>query len=96
MSAHYLIRYRQTGDDALREQKRPEHIAFRKGLGPALNLAGPLLDDAGTPVGSVIILTAATRATAEAIAARDPFVAAGLLHIESVEPMRIAAMSPPA
>ncbi|BAK66583.1 hypothetical protein SLG_19080 [Sphingobium sp. SYK-6] len=91
----FLIQYVQTGSNALREEKRGEHIAYRKGLGEALALAGPLLDDEGRPVGSVIILAAGSKADADRLATGDPFVEAGLLALESIKPMRIAAMVPP-
>ncbi|GLT00800.1 hypothetical protein GCM10007897_21900 [Sphingobium jiangsuense] len=96
MTHYFLIQYRQTGSNELREEKRGEHIAYRKGLGAALALAGPLLDEEGRPVGSVIILRAEDRGAAERIATSDPFVAAGLLELESIQAMRIAAMAPPA
>ncbi len=95
MRQYFLIQYDQTGNAELREEKRGMHIAFRKALGNALALAGPLLDDDGTPEGSVIILAAADKAEAERIAASDPFVEAGLLELRSVQMMRIAAMIPP-
>jgi uncharacterized protein len=96
MTGHYLVRYRQTGSAALREERRADHIAYRKALGAALALAGPLLNDAGVPVGSVIIIAAPDHAAAERIALDDPFALAGLLTLDSVEAMRIAAMHPPA
>ncbi len=96
MAQHYLVRYAQQGEAALREEKRGEHIAYRKGLGGALVLAGPLLDDGDVPVGSVIIVAADNSADARRIAESDPFVRAGLLECITVEPMRIAAMIPPA
>jgi uncharacterized protein len=92
---HYLIRYRQTGTPQEREAHRAQHIAYRKGLGADLTLAGPLLDEDDQPVGSVIILSAATRAQAESIARGDPFVIAGLLSLDTIEPMRIAALLSP-
>jgi uncharacterized protein YciI len=39
-------------------------------------LAGPLLDDGGQPVGSVVIIDAPDRAAAETLARADPYVAA--------------------
>jgi len=93
--AHFLIEYRDLGDAAGREEKRPDHIAYRKGLGSAIALAGPLLDDAAQPVGSVVILAADGRDEAEALAARDPYVAGGVMELVSVRPYRIAAMKPP-
>lgn len=96
MAQTYLVRYTQSGNAALREAKRAEHIAYRKGLGDALVLAGPILDAAGTPAGSVIIISAADAAAARTAVEQDPFVLAGLLEIASMEPIRIAAMKPPA
>jgi len=95
MTRHFLIRYDQEGEPALREAKRGEHIAYRKSLGAAISLAGPILDDTDKPIGSVIILAADDRADAERIANGDPFVREGLLVISSIEPIRIAAMHPP-
>jgi uncharacterized protein YciI len=96
MTRHYLVRYDQTGDAALREARRGDHIAYRKGLGDALCLAGPILNDADVPVGSVVIIAATDSAAARALACADPFVREGLLSIASIEPIRIAAMRPPA
>lgn len=96
MTRYFLVRYDQTGDAALREARRGEHIAYRKGLGDALCLAGPILDDDDVPVGSVVIIAAADSEAARQIAAGDPFVREGLLTIASIEPIRIAAMRPPA
>lgn len=95
MTHYFLIQYKQTGSNELREEKRGEHIAYRKGLGAALALAGPLLGEDGKPDGSVIILGADSREEAERVATDDPFVQAGLLALESIRPMRIAAMVPP-
>ena len=92
---HFLVEYRELGNAAEREAKRGDHIAYRKGLGAAMALAGPLLGDKGEPVGSVVILEAADQAEAEAMAGRDPYVAAGVLALVSTRAYRIAAMKPP-
>jgi len=94
--AHFLVEYRELGNADGRAAKRPEHIAYRKGLGSAMPLAGPLLDDAGEAVGSVVILEADDQPAAEALAAADPYVAAGVIELLSVRRYRIAAMKPPA
>lgn len=94
MNQYFLVRYRQTGTAALRDEKRGEHIAYRKGLGEGLVMAGPILDESGVPIGSVIILAADDRAQAKQVASADPFVLAELLTIETVEPIRIAALRP--
>ena len=62
----------------LRLKMRPEHVAFLNGLGDALAFAGPFTDDAGSPLGSLVMIDAADRAGAEAIAAADPYAKAGL------------------
>jgi uncharacterized protein YciI len=95
MSKTYLVIYDQTGDAETRERLRPDHIAYRRGLGDGLHMAGPLLDDLETAVGSVIIIRAADTADATAAASADPYVKAGVLKLRSVTPMRIAKMVAP-
>jgi uncharacterized protein len=93
--AHFLVEYRDVGTPETREKFRAEHIAYRKGLGQAMSLAGPILDDAGSATGSLVILEAHDRAAAKLLATRDPYVAAGVLQLSSVRGYRIAAMKPP-
>lgn len=93
--AHFLVEYSDIGTAEAREQYRGEHIAYRKGLGNMMRLAGPILDDAGKAIGSLVILEAGDRSGAEEVAARDPYVAAGVLQLTSVRGYRIAAMKPP-
>jgi uncharacterized protein YciI len=93
--AHFLVEYSDIGTAETREQHRADHIAYRKDLGNALRLAGPILDDEGTAIGSLVILEADDRAGAQQLAARDPYVAAGVLQLASVRGYRIAAMKPP-
>jgi uncharacterized protein YciI len=94
--AHYLVEYAQTGGDEARESNRPAHIAYRKGLGARLALAGPLLDEQDRPNGSVVIFEADDRAAAEKVANDDPYVGLGVFKIVSVRRYRVAAMKPPA
>ena len=93
--AHFLVEYSDIGAAEAREQHRGAHIAYRKGLGNAMRLAGPILDDSGAAIGSLLILEADDRSEAERIAARDPYVAAAVLQLLSVRGYRIAAMKPP-
>jgi uncharacterized protein YciI len=93
---HFLVEYRELGDPAEREARRGDHIAYRKGLGSAMALAGPLLDPNGKPNGSVVIIEAEDDASAERIATADPYVTAGVVGLVSVRRYRIAAMKPPA
>lgn len=94
--AHFLVEYRELGNPEARDAKRPDHIAYRKGLGPAMALAGPLLDDADKPTGSVVILEAEDHDAAQALALADPYVAHDVMALASVRRYRIAAMKPPA
>jgi uncharacterized protein YciI len=53
--------------------------------------AGPFLDDTGNRFGTgMIIIRAATRGEAEAIANREPYIANGVRHLKLVPWQRIA------
>lgn len=93
--AHFLVEYAELGNAAAREERRGEHIAYRKGLGAGMALAGPLLGADDQPVGSVVILEADDEEAARALAEADPYVAAGVFELASVRRYRIAAMKPP-
>lgn len=64
----------------LRLDVRPDHLAFLTALNDAdtLKFAGPFLGDDGKPCGSLVVVEAADRPAAEAIAASDPYAKAGL------------------
>ena len=66
------------GSIDLRMSVRPAHLAFLDKLGSSLKAAGPFVDDAGKPTGSLVIIQAEDKAAAEAIAAQDPYAIAGL------------------
>ncbi len=67
----------------VRMASRPDHLAFLEGLGNQLKAAGPLTDDNGSPIGSLVIIDAENRREVEAIAEKDPYAEAGLF--DSVE-----------
>ncbi len=62
----------------LRLKERPGHIDYLNGLGDALKAAGPFTDEAGGPIGSLVIVEAKDRGGAETIARNDPYAKAGL------------------
>jgi len=62
----------------LRLQTRPAHLDYLASLGDRVVLAGPFLGANEKPTGSMIVVKAETMAEAEDMAARDPYVAAGL------------------
>ncbi|WP_438816513.1 YciI family protein [Taklimakanibacter deserti] len=62
----------------LRMKERPGHIDYLNGLGDRLKAAGPFTDEAGSPIGSLVIVEANDRAGAEEVAKNDPYTKAGL------------------
>ncbi len=80
-----LICKDRPGSLQLRLDTRPTHAAYleRLNAGGKLAFAGPFLDADGKPEGSLVVVEAADKAEAEAIAAADPYAAANLF--DSVE-----------
>ncbi len=56
-----------------RLKHRAAHRAYYAALGEDLVLAGPYLDPAGEPIGSMIIMRAESQEQAEAFAHADPY-----------------------
>lgn len=72
---------------ALRKANRPDHLAYLKGLGDALILAGPFTElDGETMNGSLVVVEAGSLREAEAIAAADPFAKAGVFATVEIRP----------
>lgn len=69
---------------------RPVHLEHLKSLGKKLVFAGALLNAEEQPEGSIVIFEAETLAEAEAMAAADPFVPAGVFASYEVKRWRIA------
>ena len=59
---------------------RPQHRAYYEGLGEDLVLAGPYLDAAGEPIGSMIVMRAAGQQAAEQFARHDPYWTEGVFE----------------
>ncbi len=73
---------------ALRQELRPRHLDWIDAQGTNVRLAGPLLDAAGKPEGSMLILEADTLAQAEKIAAGDPYARHDLFAQMTITPWR--------
>jgi uncharacterized protein len=71
----------------LRAATRDAHLAWLNGHG-LTRQAGPFLDDQGRPCGSLIVLEVPDRATAQALAAQDPYAQAGLFAKVRIEEWR--------
>lgn len=61
------------GNIEARLRHRVAHRAHYNALGENLVLAGPYLDAAGEPIGSMIVMRAASQEDAEAFARADPY-----------------------
>lgn len=67
----------------LRQAIRPAHLAYIQAHEAQIILAGPMLDEHQTPLGSLIVLECPDRGAADAFAAADPYTTAGLFsHVE--------------
>ena len=76
------------GSLALRMETRPAHLAHLEAHREQLVLVGPVLDLEGKPCGSLLVIEAAHRETAQAFAAADPYAEAGLFESVVVRPFR--------
>ena len=72
----------------LRIDTRDRHVAFLNELNAkgGLAFAGPFLGADGKPNGSLVVISAPDRATAETIAASDPYARAGLFASVDIRP----------
>jgi len=80
----------------LRMAVRPDHLKHLEGLGAALKAAGPFTDDEGKPTGSLVIIEAADRAAARALAEADPYARAGLFATVEIRPWKWLIKNPEA
>ncbi|MCB1747922.1 MAG: YciI family protein [Gammaproteobacteria bacterium] len=75
----FLIRcIDKPGSAELRAATRAEHLAYLEPQLPRILAAGAVLDDAGSPTGSLILFDSEDRAEAERFAGEDPYNRAGL------------------
>lgn len=68
----------------VRAETRPVHLDYLRSKVAQVFCAGPLQDDAGSAIGSLIIMDFADRAEAEAFAAGDPYAKAGLFSTVTI------------
>ncbi|MEM1138425.1 MAG: YciI family protein [Pseudomonadota bacterium] len=82
------------GSQDLRLATRQAHLDYAHG--GAVKLGGPLLDEAGEMVGSLIVIEAADLAAAKAWSADDPYTKAGLFAEVQIRPWRWVVGNPDA
>ena len=78
------------GAIALRQATRDAHLDYVKRTAQ-VRLGGPYLDEAGTMIGSLLILEAADLEAAEAWAKDDPYAKAGLFQSAMITPWKATA-----
>jgi uncharacterized protein YciI len=71
---------------------RPTHLDYLNGAG-LVKAAGPLLDDAGSPVGSMLIVEAKDRAAVQTFVDNDPYTLAGLFESTQIDGWRVGVGS---
>lgn len=72
----------------LRLATRPTHLAYLTMYADRIVHGGPMLDLDNRPCGSLLIIEAADRASAEGFAAGDPYAKAGLFESTVIRPFR--------
>lgn len=72
----------------LRLKTRPAHVEYLKDAGNRVKLAGPILSPGNDPkpIGSLIIIDAASEAAVQLFADNDPYASAGLFEKVEIKP----------
>ncbi len=73
-----IIAHDAPGMAPRRAETRPRHLDHLHAIGDALVAAGPFLDAAGVPTGSLVIVRMEDLAAARAFADADPYAQAGI------------------
>lgn len=84
-----LTAYDKPDSLELRRSTRAAHLDYWKTFGAAVEYGGPLLGPSGDPAGSLLVFAADDQNAAEAIAAADPYVKAGLFAATAIHPFRV-------
>ncbi len=72
----------------LRLKTRPKHLAYLAKSKKKVRAAGALTDEAGAPVGSMLIVECKTLAEADKLIAGDPYTKAGVFESVTVRPWK--------
>lgn len=73
----------------LRAKTRETHLAYIATAGDSVLLAGPMLDEEGRPIGSILIIKAEDAGAAKAFAKGDPYAKAGLFADVEARPFKV-------
>lgn len=74
----------------IRKATRPAHLEYLADAGERVKLGGPLLSagEDGMPVGSMLIIDAASEAAVQLFADNDPYNTAGLFERVEIRPWK--------
>jgi uncharacterized protein len=76
------------GMTATRMEHRPAHLEWATAQGSPIKMAGPLLDDQGSPLGSLLVVEADGPDALEAFLRTDPYAQAELFAHVTFAPFR--------
>ncbi len=93
---HFLLVAKDKADALdTRVATRQAHIDYVKAEGCVV-FGGPLLDDGGDMIGSMLVLELADKAAADAFAAGDPYAKAGVFESVEITPWKFVIGNPDA
>lgn len=81
-----IIALDKPGGHAIRATTRAAHLDYIAGAGDRLKVGGPMRDDEDKPVGSLLIIDAASETAARLFAQNDPYAQAGLFGQVEIRP----------
>lgn len=82
--------YDKPDSGGIRQATRPAHLEYLADAGERVKLGGPLLGpgEEGAPVGSMLIIDAASEAAVQLFADNDPYKTAGLFERVEIRPWK--------
>ncbi len=83
-----IIARDRAGAGELRARLRQEHVDYLCSHRDILLAGGAMMDDAGVPVGGLLIIDTEDRKIAESLAAGDPFATGGVFGDIRIVPWR--------
>src|SRR5258707_4677858 len=94
MPLYFLRCLDAAGSAALRQLNREAHVAHVRGSG-VVQIAGPILNESGTVIGSMLIIDVQSIAQAQEFSESDPFRRAGVYLNVDIHTLRMTYAAPP-
>jgi uncharacterized protein len=88
MPSFAIIAHDRPDAGTLRAETRPRHLDYVGAIVDRIVAAGPIADESGKPIGSIVIADFEDLDAARAFAAGDPYAEAGLFGSVSVTAWR--------